>query len=203
MQQFFIEAYKAGKLNYESVIGYLEKTWFNEPIVRNYHSTTVEIRPLYTLNPSLKRLFSELDLSFQDNSYQCDYVTITDSLTLKIEQLLRNLCEKLDISTFKLRDKGGDKLVMEKSLDDILVDIKHAEDSSTNFNKEGRMFIKFVLAEKAGLNLRNVVAHGLMDISEYSFSNILLLFCILMKLSKYIFTDHEIISSLTLRNKQE
>ncbi|MGI6048169.1 MAG: DUF4209 domain-containing protein, partial [Petrimonas sp.] len=32
MHQFFIEAYKAGKLNYQSTIEYLETTWFNEPI---------------------------------------------------------------------------------------------------------------------------------------------------------------------------
>jgi hypothetical protein len=186
MQQFFIEAYKAGKLNYESIIGYLEKTWFNEPIVRNYHSTVVEIKPLDTLKPCLKRLFSELALFFQDNNYQCDYVTITDSLTVKIEQLLRNFCEKLRISTFKLRDKRGYQLVMEKLLDDILDDLK--PEKATGFDEEDRIFIKYVLTEKAGLNLRNKVAHGLLDINEYSFNNILLLFCIVMKLSKYKFT---------------
>lgn len=186
MHQFFIEAYKAKKLNYESVIKYLETTWLNEPIVRNYHSATVKITPLDTLKPCLKRLFSELDLFFKDDTYQCDYVTITDSTTLKIEQLLRNFCEKIGISTFKLRDKGGDKLVMEKLLDDILSDLK--PENATGFDEEDRTFIKYVLTEKAGLNLRNKVAHGLMDINEYSFGNILLLFCIIMKLSKYKFT---------------
>lgn len=189
MHQFFIEAYKAGKLNYKSVIEYLETTWFNEPIVRKYNLTTFEIKPLDTLKPSFKRLFSELDLLFQDNTYQCDYVTVTDSLTLRIEQLLRNICEKLGITTFKLRNKGGDKLVMEKLLDDILVSLKHTEENPTNFDEEDRMFIKYVLTEKAGLNLRNEVAHGLMDINEYTFDNILLLFCIVMKLSKYQFTQ--------------
>lgn len=189
MHQFFIEAYKAGKLNYKSVIEYLETTWFNEPIVRKYNLTTFEIKPLDTLKPSFKRLFSELDLLFQDNTYQCDYVTVTDSLTLRIEQLLRNICEKLGITTFKLRNKGGDKLVMEKLLDDILVSLKHTEENPTNFDEEDRVFIKYVLTEKAGLNLRNEVAHGLMDINEYTFDNILLLFCIVMKLSKYQFSQ--------------
>ncbi|MDP1136978.1 hypothetical protein Q6325_30545, partial [Klebsiella pneumoniae] len=48
MHQFFIEAYKAGKLNYQSTIEYLESTWFNEPISRNYHSTRVKIKPIDT-----------------------------------------------------------------------------------------------------------------------------------------------------------
>lgn len=188
MHQLFIEAYKAGKLNYKSVIEYLASTWFNEPIVRKYHSTKIEIKPLDTLKPSLKKLFSELDLFFNYNKNQCDYITITDSLTLKVEQLLRNFCEKIGIPTFKLRDKRGDKLVMEKLLDDILVDIKHTEENPTNFDEKDRIFIKYVLTEKTGLNLRNRVAHGLMDIKEYTFNNILLLFSIVMKLSNYNFT---------------
>jgi hypothetical protein len=188
MHRLFIEAYKARKLSYKSVMDYLETTWLNEPIVRNYYSNTVEIRPLDTLKPCLKRLFSELDFWLQDNDYQIDCATITDSLTLKIEQLLRNFCEKIGISTFKLRVKGGDNLIMEKLLDDILADIKHSEENCTNFDEEDRIFIKYVLTEKSGLNLRNRIAHGLMDINEYSFENILLLFSIIMKLSKYKFT---------------
>ncbi|MDR1339986.1 MAG: DUF4209 domain-containing protein [Prevotellaceae bacterium] len=188
MQRLFIEAYKARKLSYKSTMNYLENTWLNEPIIRDYHSNTVEIKPIDTLKPCLKRLFSELDFWLQENDYQIDCVTITDSLTLKIEQLLRNFCEKIGISTFKLRVKGGDNLVMEKLLDDILSDIKHSEENRTNFDEEDRIFIKYVLTEKSGLNLRNRIAHGLMDINEYSFENILLLFSIIMKLSKYKFT---------------
>ncbi|GHT03736.1 hypothetical protein FACS189423_05350 [Bacteroidia bacterium] len=185
MHQFYIEAYKAGKLSYNSVIDYLETTWLSEPIVRNYHSSIVEIKPIDTIKPSLSRIFSELDLCFQDENYKFDYVTVTDSLTLKIEQILRNFCEKLGIPTFKLRK---DNIVMEKLLDEILSDIKHSSENSTGFDEEDRMFIKYVMCEKGGLNLRNKVAHGLMDLNEYVFSNILLLFCIVMKLSKYIFT---------------
>lgn len=188
MHQFFIEAYKAGKLNYRSTIEYLESTWFNEPISRNYHSTRVEIKPLDTLKPGLKRLFDELYLFFADNTHSFDNVTITDSLTLKIESILRNICEIINIPTFKTRQKGSDKLVMEKLIDDLLVDLKNSTENPTNFDENDRIFIKYVLTEKSGLNLRNKVAHGLMDIEDYSFSNILLVFCIILKLSKYKFT---------------
>ena len=188
MHQFFIEAYKAGKLSYQSTIDYLEMTWLNDPIIRNYRSNQVEIKPLETLRPSLKRLFEELDLFFADNSHPFDSVTITDSLTLKMESILRNFCEKLGIPTFKTRQKGADKLVMEKLIDDLFNDLKHSTENPTNFDEEDRLFIRYVLTEKTGLNLRNKVAHGLLDFNEYSFENILLLFCIIMKLSKYKFT---------------
>ena len=114
MHRFFIEAYKTGKLTYASVISFLENTWFNDVIVRNYHGQIVDVKPIDTLRPGLKRLFEELDRFFADNTYQCDFVTVTDSLTLKVEGLLRYFSEKIGIATFKTRQKGSDKLVMEK-----------------------------------------------------------------------------------------
>lgn len=193
MHRFFIESYKAKKLSYASVISYLEGTWFNEVIVRNYHGQAVEVKPIDTLKPGLKRMFEELDSFFADNTYQCDFVTITDSLTLKVEGLLRYFCEKIGVATFKTRQKGSDKLVMEKLLDDLLADIAHEPplkpEQKTNFDEEDRILIKYVLTEKAGLNLRNAVAHSLMDVFEYSFEHVVVLFCIIIKLSKYKFIE--------------
>jgi len=188
MHQFFIDAYKAGKISYSSILTYLEKTWLNESIIRNYNGEAFGIVPLDLINPGIKRVFIELDTFFADNNYEIDCVTITDSLVLKIETLIRNFCEKIGIATFKTRQKGNDKLVMEKLLDDLLVDIKNSDINQTGFDEEDRIFIKYVLTEKAGLNLRNQVAHGLMDINEYSFSNIIIVLSIILKLSKYSFT---------------
>lgn len=193
MLRFFIEAYKARKLSYASVISHLESTWFNEVIVRNYHGQAVDVKPIDTLKPGLKRLFEELDSFFVDNTYQCDFVTVTDSLTLKVEGLLRYFCEKIGIATFKTRQKGSDRLVMEKLLDDLLADIAHQPplkpEQKTNFDEEDRILIKYVLAEKAGLNLRNAIAHSLMDVFEYSFEHVVVLFCLIIKLSKYKFIE--------------
>lgn len=188
MHHFFIDAYKAKKIHYSSVISYLEQTWYNETIPRKYHGETVEIKPIDIIKPGIKRLFEELDLFFADNSHQLDYVTITDSLVLKVESIIRYFCEKIGIATFKTRQKGSDKLVMEKLLDDLLVNIKHSDKNTTGFDEEDRIFIKYVLTEKAGLNLRNEVAHGLLDIYEYTFSNIIVVLSIILKLSKYKFT---------------
>ena len=193
MHRFFIEAYNARKLNYTSIITYLESTWFSDIIVRNYHGQPVEVKPIDTLKPGIKRIFEELDKFFADNTYKSDFVTITDSLTLKIEGLLRYFCEKIGIATFKTRQKGSDKLVMEKLLDDLLADIAHQPplkpEQKTNFDEEDRILIKYVLAEKIGLNLRNAVTDSLMIAFEYSFEHVVILFCIIIKLSKYKFIE--------------
>lgn len=193
MLHFFMEAYKAKKLSYNSVLSYLEGTWYNETIERKYHGRIVEVKPIDTLKPGLERFFEELGKFSEDNSYRCDFVTVIDSLTLKVEGLLRYFCEKIGIATFKTRQKGSQKLVMEKLLDDLLADIAHQPslrpEQKTYFDEEDRILIKYVLAEKVGLNLRNEVAHGLMDIFEYTFERIVILFCIIIKLSKYKFIE--------------
>jgi len=101
MYQFFIEAYRAGKISYNSILTYLEKTWFNEPIIRNYNGEAFVILPIDLIKPGIKRVFIELDSFIADNSYEVDCLTITDSLVLKIETLLRNFCEKIGIATLK------------------------------------------------------------------------------------------------------
>lgn len=195
MCSFFIEAYKVGKISYESVMLYLDDTWLNEEIERNYNGHLVYIKPIETLKPGLKRLFSEFENFMRDESYNSEFVTVIDSLTLKIEGLLRFLCERLNIPTFRTTQKGADKIVMEKLLDDLLAEIAHEPplrpEQKTNFNEEDRILIKYVLSEKVGLNLRNEVAHGLMDIFEYSFDRAVVIFCIIIKLSIYKFTEIE------------
>lgn len=189
MSQFFLKAYDEKKLSYDTVMLYLNGTWLNEDIIRNYNGHKVKVKPIDTLKPGLKRIFEELDRFYAEESYQCDFVTIIDSLTLKIESLLRNLCERVGIPTFKTCVKGSDELMLEKTLDVLLADIAHEPEGipnqKTNFDEEDRIMIKFVLSEKAGLNLRNEVAHGLMDINDYNFGLVVILFSLIMKLSKY------------------
>jgi len=193
MFKFFIEAYRAEKLSFDSVMSYLETTWFNDIIIRKYNGLDFEIKPIDTLKAGLKQIFKELDKCYADESYEYDFVTTIDSLTLKIEGLLRNFCEKIGIVTFKTRTKGKNKLVMEKQLDDLLADVAHKPkdrpDQETKFDEEDRMMIKFVMTEKAGINLRNKVAHGLMDFDEYNIGMVVIIFSLILKLSKYSFIE--------------
>ena len=109
----------------------------------------------------------------------------TDSLVLKAEYFLRKFCEFLNIPTFKPKDKGVD-IKMERTLDDILSDneIKNA------LTPDDYFFIKFILIEKAGQNLRNRIAHGLMDNVEYGLEYPILAIIIILKLSNYQFTNN-------------
>jgi hypothetical protein len=169
------------KITYNSFINYLEKTWVSASFQQNYTTGVVEIIPLDNLKPSLKLFFDELQDSINDKRDTLNNTSIIiDSMTLKIEYLLRYLCVKENISTCKLHDSKGQIVTMEKLLDDILADLK---DSCSQFTEDHFRLLKFVLTPK-GFNLRNSVAHGLLDPIEYNPLYIYALLYIILILSK-------------------
>ena len=76
---------------------------------------------------------------------------------------------------------------MEKLLDDMLSDLQDSPQKQTGFSEYDRLMIKYALTPK-GHNLRNRVAHGLMDLWEYSFVDIVILLYLIIKLSSYKFS---------------
>lgn len=189
MFELFKSAIKSGKLTYKSTISYLEKTWLNEPIKRNYNGTKKIIIPLDTIKPGLKRIFEEFSNAMKDEEYICDFVTIIDSLTLKIEGVLRFFIERLGIPTFATRRTKAGNVIMEKLFDDIIADLQSTPEKPIGFEEDHRTLIKYVISEKIGWNLRNEVAHALLQIEDYTPDKIIVLFCLILKLSKYSFTD--------------
>lgn len=189
MVELFKAAISSEKLTYESTLSYLEKTWLNEPIVRNYNGGEKEIVPLDTIKPGIKRIFEEFRNAKIIENYICDFVTIIDSLTLKIEGILRFFIEKLGIPTFSVRRTKEGNVIMEKLFDDIIADLQSTPERPVGFAEDHRTLIKYVMSEKIGWNLRNEVAHALLQIEDYTPNKIVVLFSFVLKLSKYQFLD--------------
>lgn len=189
MFELFKVAVKSRKLTYESTMSYLENTWLNEPIERNYIGTKKIVVPLDTIRQGIKRIFEEFNNAAKDEKYICDFVTIIDSLTLKIEGVLRFFIEKLGIPTFATKRTKTGSVIMEKLFDDIIADLQSTPEKPIGFEEDHRTLIKYVMSEKIGWNLRNEVAHSLLQIGDYTPDKIIVLFCLILKLSKYSFTD--------------
>jgi hypothetical protein len=179
--QVIFDAVRAGKLDSASIIKFLEATWINEPAVRRVNSEDRAISHLQLLKSGIELLYAEMEKWIAGNGYVPDFVSCTDSLTLKVEYLLREMCIKLGIVTFKQRPDSKGKIVMEKLFDDLIRDLKGS------LGDDNYYFIKFIMTDKIGLNLRNQIAHGLMDNIEYGIESPFLVLCILMKLSMYKF----------------
>ena len=107
-----------------------------------------------------------------------------DSLVLKIEGLVRDICGFSGVTTFyQAKDKQGRIVVREKDINWLL----REEPIKSLFDEDDLLFVKFILIEKAGLNLRHKIAHCLIYHPEYNISCIHLLLLVLFKLGRYDF----------------
>ena len=98
------------------------------------------------------------------------------------EKLLNYASFKLDVSTFRFEHRGDIMIAEEKPLGQMLSALE--EEISEN----DIWLIRFLLNQKGGYNLRNRVAHGLLDGREYGFFPALAAFTVLLRLSNYGFT---------------
>jgi hypothetical protein len=83
-----------------------------------------------------------------------DYVKCIHVLIPQIENSLRELLKMLDVPTTKTDEDGGYEL---KNMNDVLHDLTAKE----ALDEELWYFLKSLYTDKSGMNLRNLVAHGI------------------------------------------
>ena len=181
--QYFVEAFRVDKISAKTIIDFLKKTWMGEDVSRRSNGRDINFSYIKLIESGISSFFDELLKWKADPNYNPNFVSATDSLVLKAEYFLREFCYFLKIPTFKTKDSG---VVMERLLDDILDDpqIKNV------LTQDDYFLIKFILTEKFGYNLRNKVAHGLMDDVEYNIDCPILAIIIILKLSNYKFEQN-------------
>jgi len=179
--RLFMEAFYSDKISAKGIKAFLIKTWYNHE-TRKIYGRELPINNISLIESGINSLFYELNLWKTEQGYIPNFVCATDSLVLKVEFIIREFAAKIGKPTFKPKPKEPE-IIMEKLLDELLRDL---EESITEYDL---YFIKFILTEKAGYNLRNRVAHGLMDSNEYSIETVLLPVIIILKLGNYQFTN--------------
>lgn len=190
---FFMEAYKANKISSSGIINFINNSWIGEEAIREVNNINVKFSYIKSIEPGITIFFDELKKWKEDLNYHPNFIASVDSLILKAEYLLREICAFLEIPTFKPNDRNPG-VIMEKLLHNILDDLqkKMSEDNlNGKITEDDLFFIKFTLSNKVGYNLRNRVAHGLMDDIEYNLEHALLAIIIILKLSNYQFKKQE------------
>lgn len=180
IMQYFVEAFRAEKISANGIVSLLNQTWMGEEASRRSNGRDTNFSYIKLVESGIKSFFWELLQWKTDANYYPNFVSATDSLVLKAEYFLREYCYFLGIATFKSKENN---IKMERTLDDILDD-KRIKDALT---EDDHFFIKFILTEKAGYNLRNRIAHGLMDNVDYGLQYPILAILIILKLSNYQF----------------
>jgi hypothetical protein len=179
-----LEAVKAKKITFPILIDFFQKhSWFGKPLARKNQNQEIKYNWLGLLGPSLMEYFRQMSYLFASGNYP-NLTLCTDSLILKIEGLIRDLCNFSGITTFfSTTDKQGRIIYREKDLNALL----HDEKTKELFDEDDLLLFKFVLVEKVGYNLRHKIAHSLMLSNEYSIEYMHLLLLLLLKIGKFDF----------------
>lgn len=160
LREIFIKSIRKGKLTPSSFVNFMqEKSWLGQDIKRTIKQGEEETYNwLYLLAPAINDYILQLHFYLHNHQNIINLVLCIDSLTLKIEGILRDICDmRGGTSFFFAPDKKGRSIAREKDINALLHD-----DTIKNFiSKDDMLFLKFLLVEKAGLNLRNNVAHSL------------------------------------------
>lgn len=174
---------KAGKLSYNKVLQYLlAESWFGQELkFANRKDTQSSIKWLSIIAPGIVDFFVAMDgLIYSGKVF--NVTTSFDSLTTKIEGIIRSLAEYRGIHTFTIkRDNLGREISEEKDLMKLITDPAIVE----LIGEDEIFFLRYVFTEKGGLNLRNKVAHSLISFEQYSVGHLMLIFVAILRLGRF------------------
>lgn len=179
--EVFLTAVKDGKLSSAIFMDHLKKGWIGQVKTVRYAHGIVEIDLTKLLHPSIKLIFEEITKSADGAEISVDNLVLAiDSITTKMEYLLRFLGFILKIPSFKYVRDGYQE---QKNIYDYFREQRIIE----SFSEDDLYYLKHVLTEKVtGINLRGLVAHGLLDYDEYNIAHAMLLLIALLKIGQKV-----------------
>jgi len=189
INSIFFEAVKEGKLNVSSLLNFFRNySWFGKNLQKKtINGQIVEYNWLSIIMPSLNEYFFQMEYYLMSNGSP-NFVLAIDSLTLKIEGLIRDICTFSGITTFYMTtDKQNRSVTKEKDIQALL----HEEKLKELIDEDDLLFLRFLLVEKVGYNLRHNIAHSFMFFNDYNINIMHLLIIALLKIGKYDFVRKE------------
>jgi hypothetical protein len=186
IREIFFACIKKKKLTADTILGFLNQySWLGKELQMSTNGgKTIPYCWLALIAPALNEYFVNLEFYLRNPVNYPNFILCIDSLVLKIEGMLRDVCEFKGVTTYKFRtDKKGRTISQEKDIHELL----YEEEVTKLIDKDDLLFFKFLLVEKAGYNLRHKVAHSLMTFYEYNIHYMNLLIMAVLKFGKYDF----------------
>ena len=183
--KIFGDGLKSGKISYNSLITFLrDETWLGQTLTnKNNSGKLTQYNWLSVIAPSLHYYFVQAGIAANTSGIPVNYIIAIDSLTLKIEGLLREISKVCNISPMTTTRDG---MMREKYIEELL-----AEPEIENFLGEDTLvFFQFFFTKK-GANIRNDVAHSFYKHFNYSDVLMPILICAILKLSMFKLTLKE------------
>lgn len=186
IREIFFASIKKKKLTAGTILHFLNKhSWLGKELQMSTNGAKpISYCWLALIAPSLNEYFVNLEFYLRNPVNYPNFILCIDSLVLKIEGMLRDICEFKGVTTYEFRtDKKGRTISQEKDIHKLL----YEEEVTKLIDRDDLLFFKFLLVEKAGYNLRHKVAHSLMTFYEYNIHYMNLLIMAILKFGKYDF----------------
>lgn len=184
LREIIFKGISNGNINTSHFIQFMrEKTWLGQNIKRTFKQGKQEVfNWLNMLVPAINDYFVQLYFYITNQSNHINLTLCIDSLTIKLEGILRDMVNlKGGTSFFFPKDKSGKEVVREKDINALL----HDEIITNLISKDDLIFLKYLLVEKAGLNLRNKICHSFFrHTQEYEIDYMNLLLLAVLRLAK-------------------
>lgn len=160
LREIFFKGVLKGNITTSDFIQFMrEKTWLGQNITRTFKQGEQEVYNwLNLIMPSINDYLVQLHFYLTNQNNHLNFVLCIDSLAVKIEGILRDMVNMGGgTSFFFTPDKAGRSVAREKDINALL----HEGVIKNLISKDDLLFLKYLLVEKAGLNLRNKVSHSL------------------------------------------
>lgn len=184
LHEIIFRAVEKNKLSSSAFLNFiLKNSWLGNDITVKYkQGEENNFNWLHILAPGINHFFSQIFFLYQNPLNIPNFVLAIDSLSIKIEGILRDICELRGVTTFfQTDDAKGRSIVKEKDINALLRD----DTIKNTLSKDDLMLLQFLLVDKVGWNLRNRVAHTLIRTADgYGLQHMLLLIVVILKLAK-------------------
>lgn len=183
---FLKKSIELKKMNAEIVLEFLSNTWYGANIEKELSGGDIyKYNWLQYIGPSIESFFLKFEKFIQGDTTSNLYIQEIDSLSLKIEGMIRDMILLADIDDFHLFYFDRNENFNWRNINQYLKD----PNIFSIIPENDVYFLKYFLTEHR--NLRNRVAHSLTFLGEYSIYNIVILFIVILRLSKCLVLERE------------
>ena len=183
---FLKKSIELKKINAEIVLNFLKNTWYGVNIEKELSGSNIyKYNWLQYIGPSIESFFLKFEKFIQGDTTSNLYIQEIDSLSLKIEGMIRDMIWLANIDDFYLFYFDRNENFNWRNINQYLKD-----PSIFNIIPENDVyFLKYFLTEHR--NLRNRIAHSLTFLGEYGVYNMVILFIAILRLSKCLVLKRE------------
>ncbi len=183
LRAILFRAIQVGKLEFGSLSQYLsEKSWLGKKRKLKIGNEIEEYRWLDQILPALYEYFANMVVHFKQPDYRPSLMLSVDSLAVKIEGMVRDICRLSGVNTKNVKeDRLGRTTSVERDLHSLLYDPA----VSALFDRSDLLFLRFLLVEQAGYCIRHKVAHSLMRVEDYRLKILHYLILAVLRIGRY------------------